>query len=87
MKRTEPTGLAGSGCGNLGTLKTPQLAELHEDMWDIIDSNAEDGDKAKGAIAIDAFPGLGQDHCGLGVREEVPSGGDRRERPVHPRRA
>jgi hypothetical protein len=45
---------------NLGPLKTPQLAELHEDMWDIIDSNAEDGDKVKGAIAIDAFPGLGK---------------------------
>lgn len=29
-------------------------------MWDIIDSNAEDGDKVKGAIAIGAFPGLGK---------------------------
>lgn len=45
---------------NLGPFETPQLAELHEDMWDIIDSNAQDGDKAKGTIAIDAFPGLGK---------------------------
>lgn len=45
---------------NLGPLKTPQLAGLHEDLWDIVDSNAQDGDKAKGAIAIDAFPGLGK---------------------------
>src|SRR5713226_3189183 len=29
-------------------------------MWDIIDSNAQDGDKVKGAIAVDAFPGLGK---------------------------
>jgi hypothetical protein len=45
---------------NLGPLKTPQLRELHEDMWDIVDSNAQDGDKVKGAIAVDAFPGLGK---------------------------
>jgi hypothetical protein len=45
---------------NLGTIKTPQLGALHEDLWDIIDSNAQDGDKAKGAVAIDAFPGLGK---------------------------
>ena len=45
---------------NLGPFETPQLAELHEDMWDIIDSNAQDGEKVKGAIAIDAFPGLGK---------------------------
>ena len=35
---------------NLGPLKTPQLAELHEDLWDIVDSNCQDGDKAKGAV-------------------------------------
>ncbi|HEV8279938.1 MAG TPA: ATP-binding protein [Streptosporangiaceae bacterium] len=45
---------------NLGPFETPQLAELHEDMWDIVDSNAQDGDKVKGAIAVDAFPGLGK---------------------------
>ncbi|WP_199754165.1 hypothetical protein [Amycolatopsis sp. WAC 01375] len=45
---------------NLGPIKTPQLAELHEDLWDIVDSNTQDGDKAKSAVAIDAFPGLGK---------------------------
>ncbi|MCX5377176.1 AAA family ATPase [Streptomyces sp. NBC_00091] len=45
---------------NLGPIKTPQLAELHEDLWDIVDSNVQDGDKAKGAVAVDAFPGLGK---------------------------
>lgn len=45
---------------NLGPFETPQLASLHEDMWDIVDSNAQDGDKVKGAIAVDAFPGLGK---------------------------
>ncbi len=45
---------------NLGPIKTPQLAALHEDLWDIVDSNAQDGDKAKGAVAVDAFPGLGK---------------------------
>jgi hypothetical protein len=45
---------------NLGPFQTPQLAELHEDLWDILDSNVQDGDKVKGAVAIDAFPGLGK---------------------------
>jgi len=45
---------------NLGPLRTPQLAALHEDLWDVVDSNAHDGDKAKGAVAVDAFPGLGK---------------------------
>jgi hypothetical protein len=45
---------------NLGPLRTPQLAALHEDLWDIVDSNVQDGDKAKGAVAVDAFPGLGK---------------------------
>jgi hypothetical protein len=45
---------------NLGPLMTPQMTALHEDLWDIIDSNLHDGDKAKGAVAVDAFPGLGK---------------------------
>ncbi|RJQ83398.1 ATP-binding protein [Pseudonocardiaceae bacterium YIM PH 21723] len=66
---------------NLGPLKTPQLAELHEDMWDIVDSNLQDGDKAKGAIAIDAFPGLGKTTAVLAFAKqfhlrEVAEGGE-----------
>jgi hypothetical protein len=37
-----------------------ELGQLHEDLWDIVDSNLQDADKAKGAIAVDAFPGLGK---------------------------
>lgn len=45
---------------NIGPIKTPQLEALHEDLWDIVDSNRQDGDKVKGAVAVDAFPGLGK---------------------------
>ena len=45
---------------NIGPIKTPQLAALHDELWDIVDSNDQDGDKAKGAVAIDAYPGLGK---------------------------
>lgn len=45
---------------NLGPLDTPQMRALHEDLWDIFDSNDQDGDKVKGGIALDAFPGLGK---------------------------
>ncbi|QIS06947.1 AAA family ATPase [Nocardia brasiliensis] len=55
---------------NLGPIKTPQLTELHEDLWDIVDSNLHDGDKAKGAVAIDAFPGLGKTTSVLAFAKE-----------------
>lgn len=55
---------------NLGPLKTPQLAALHEDLWDIVDSNAQDGDKAKGAVAVDAAPGLGKTTAVLGFAKQ-----------------
>ncbi len=55
---------------NIGPIKTPQLAALHEDLWDIVDSNAQDGDKAKGAVAIDAFPGLGKTTSVLAFAKE-----------------
>jgi AAA domain len=45
---------------NLGPFRTPQYQALHEDLWNIVDSNVQDGDRAKGAIAVDAFPGLGK---------------------------
>jgi hypothetical protein len=41
-------------------VKTPQLEALHEDLWDTLDSNSQHGDRAKGAIAIDGYPGLGK---------------------------
>ncbi|HOB48042.1 MAG TPA: TniB family NTP-binding protein [Mycobacterium sp.] len=45
---------------NIGPIKTPQLAAVHDDLWDIVDSNDQDGDKPKSAVAIDAYPGLGK---------------------------
>ena len=71
---------------NLGPIKTPQLAELHEDLWDIVDSNVQDGDKAKGAVAIDAFPGLGKTTSVLAFakefhRREITDRGRRNQRP------
>ena len=55
---------------NLGPLKTPQLVALHEDLWDILDSNLQDGDKAKSAVAIDAFPGLGKTTAALAFAKD-----------------
>jgi hypothetical protein len=45
---------------NLGPIRTPSFSSVQEDLWDIVDSNLQDGDKAKGAVALDAFPGLGK---------------------------
>ncbi|MEV0669359.1 ATP-binding protein [Mycobacterium sp. NPDC050441] len=45
---------------NIGPLQTPQLATLHDTLWDIMDSNDRDGDRVKGAIALDGYPGLGK---------------------------
>ena len=50
---------------NLGPIGTPQLTELHEDLWDIVESNQHDGDKAKGMIALDALAGLGKSTAAL----------------------
>lgn len=55
---------------NLGPLKTPQLAALHEDLWDILDSNLQDGDKAKGAVAIDSAAGLGKTTAALAFAKD-----------------
>jgi hypothetical protein len=45
---------------NIGPLKTPQLTALHENLWDIMDSSTQDGNHAKGAVAVDGYPGLGK---------------------------
>jgi hypothetical protein len=51
-------------------VKTPQLDALHEDLWDIVDSNAQHGDRAKGAIALDGYPGLGKTTAALAFAEQ-----------------
>ncbi|OBK67158.1 AAA family ATPase [Mycobacterium colombiense] len=45
---------------NLPTIKTAQLAALYEDLHVIVASNLQDGDKAKGAIAIEGPAGVGK---------------------------
>jgi hypothetical protein len=45
---------------NFRTIKTTQLIELHEDIATVVDSNQQDGDKAKGAIGIEAPAGVGK---------------------------
>src|SRR5882757_5763760 len=45
---------------NLPFIKTAQVLELHNQMSLIVESNQQDGDKAKGAIAIEAPAGVGK---------------------------
>ncbi|KDN77600.1 ATPase AAA [Streptomyces olindensis] len=45
---------------NIGPIKTPQLLELHDDLYEIVGSNRQDGDKAKPAALVDAYPGIGK---------------------------
>lgn len=45
---------------NLGPIKTPQLLGLHEQLAEIVEANRQDGDKAKPAALVDAYPGLGK---------------------------
>ncbi|MET8058122.1 ATP-binding protein [Streptomyces microflavus] len=56
---------------NLGPLGTAQMKALHEDLWDIFDSNDQDSDKVKGGIALDAFPGLGKTTAVLAFAKKV----------------
>ncbi|MGW6507731.1 ATP-binding protein [Streptomyces niveus] len=45
---------------NIGPIKTPQLLSVHSDLWNILRSNRQDGNKVRSAAALDAFPGLGK---------------------------
>lgn len=45
---------------NMGTFKTPQYKALQRDLWNIVDSNLQDGHKVKGAIAVDSPAGVGK---------------------------
>lgn len=45
---------------NLGPIRTPQLAAIHEALDEIVDAARQDGDKVKGGAVIDAYPGLGK---------------------------
>jgi AAA domain len=45
---------------NIGPIYTPQMLDIHQDLWNILASNREDGDKARFPAAIDASPGVGK---------------------------
>jgi AAA domain len=45
---------------NIGPIRTPQLLAVHEALAEIVESNRHDGDKAKPAALVDAYPGLGK---------------------------
>jgi hypothetical protein len=45
---------------NMGVLRTPQFQELQDGLWNILDSNVQDGDRVKGAIAVEGSAGLGK---------------------------
>jgi hypothetical protein len=45
---------------NIGPIRTPQLLEVHDGLAEIVESNRHDGDKAKPAALVDAYPGLGK---------------------------
>jgi hypothetical protein len=45
---------------NFGTIKTPQLALIHDELDQIVATNRQDPDRVRGAAVIDALPGLGK---------------------------
>jgi hypothetical protein len=45
---------------NIGPIHTPQLIKVHQDLWNILKGNRQDGDTVREPAAIDAFPGLGK---------------------------
>lgn len=55
---------------NIGPLKTHQLLDLHQDLFEIVNSNRHDGDKAKPATLIDAYPGIGKSTAVLDFARE-----------------
>lgn len=55
---------------NLPTIKTAQVLELHEDVYDIIKSNQQDGERAKGAVAIEGPAGVGKSIAAIALAGE-----------------
>jgi len=45
---------------NFGTIATPQVTEVCEELELIVDSNRQDGDRVRGSAALDGLPGLGK---------------------------
>lgn len=45
---------------NIGPIRTPQLIEVHQHLWNIVGSSREDGDHPRLPAVIDVYPGLGK---------------------------
>ncbi len=45
---------------NMGVVRTPQLKALHEHLEDVVASNVQSGDRAKGAVAVEGDSNLGK---------------------------
>lgn len=45
---------------NMGVLRTPQLKALHEHLWDAVDANEHNGDKAKPPVAVEGDSNVGK---------------------------
>lgn len=45
---------------NFGTIGTPQVLQVREELDLIVASNRQDGDRVRGAAALDGHPGLGK---------------------------
>lgn len=41
-------------------IRTPQVVNAHNHLWDLLESNLQRGDRVKGAAAIDSAPSLGK---------------------------
>jgi hypothetical protein len=55
---------------NLPLIKTTQVTELLEQLTDIVDSNQQDGDKPKGAVAIEGPAGVGKSSVTLAYAKD-----------------
>lgn len=48
---------------NLPVIRTTQFSEIYETIWDILDSNMQDGDRAKSAVGIEGPASIGKSIC------------------------
>lgn len=62
---------------NMGVLRTPQLLSLLENLQDVTDSNVHDGDRTKGAVAVEGAADLARARRWSSSRRSSTSGRSR----------
>jgi hypothetical protein len=67
---------------NFGILRTPQLAAIHDELDQIVATNRQDPDRVRGAVVIDALPGLGKTTIANTFARDVDRRARRRAGPV-----